>query len=81
MGLSTDRPVPRNSLLAPTSLRFSPPLLGDFLSVDNVADKEQTELFIMPRITPQPINNYHEIRLLKEMSTEKVLLAMDWSVL
>ena len=28
-------------------------------------------------ITLQPINNYHETRLLKEMSTEKVLLAMD----
>ena len=64
----------------PPPPRFSTSLPVGLLSVGSVTAKEQMDC-LSCTITLQPINNYHETRLLKEMSTEKVLLAMDWSVL
>ena len=80
--------TPRNNTLSdgtpspPPPPYFSPPLPGGLPSVGNVTDKEQIELFITCTITLQPINNRdYGTRLLKAMSTEKALLAMDWSAL
>lgn len=64
----------------PPPPRFSTPLPEGLLSVGSVTAKEQMDC-LSCTITLQPIDNYHETRLLKEMSTEKVLLALDWSVL